>query len=953
MSNEARRYRPCGWVIVGGGLALALGWPLQTQSAENPPLVIDPAKRRAITQEVLSSQRDPRGKTQKLEALQAYERFVMEDLAGRSALRAEAMHNLGDLYTEIETASRERVVRSKQAPTPSRAKSIAVYERLLTLYPSRAENDGALYQLARAYWETGRLDEALTSLRRIRTEYPKSTYAPEADFRLGLRAFATRDFSAAADLFAKASRGHDPALVEAARFHLGWTDLNRQEYRAAADAFAAILDTTAAQRRPTSRSFSFSEFPEGEATFLSEVVKALLLAFDYLGGPDELRAYLAARERRPYEETLYRMLGALYQEQGRTADAVAAYNAFLASAPLHPDAPRFQSAIAEAYTDAKWQSALIQARERFAEQYAPGTAWARANPDIARQVALPQVKDALYQLALYEHTQAQSARRPPAWEKALARHDQFLASFPTDVASARIVWLRGEALFELERYADAADAYQRSAYTYPLHSQTREAAYAVITARERLIPGDGAVSPDTAERLAAGALQFVKTFPDDNRSPDVLMKAAQTAQRAGQARTAVALARQLVDGYPSSRWSSPAQRLIGQALYDQEQFVEAEQLFRRALTGAPPSDTTSLNALAASALYQRATKDRRDGRNMDAITEFVRVASDYPLTSLAPVALADAAQLNESAGRAAEATALWRRVVDAYPGSTEALTALRRLAASSQASGDLTGAMTWYDRLSARSDAATRDEVAWTVATLAEQTRDWSRAERTLGGLAARPDLPLSQTVEAGFRAARAAEQQGRTAASETFRDTALTRYRTGRGQDPPAALTPADVLAAHALVEIGDQRAASCAAIRLREPLERALAEKRSALNAALDAYAEAVAIKAPDTTSAGTHKIGLALDEFFRALLDSEPPANLTTEQLEHYRFLLEEQAAPFEERAVSAYETNVRRAQELALFDDWIGRSYDRLAALRPARYRRPEAPELLRREWERVP
>jgi hypothetical protein len=207
--------------------------------------------------------------------------------------------------------------------------------------------------------------------------------------------------------------------------------------------------------------------------------------------------------------------------------------------------------------------------------------------------------------------------------------------------------------------------------------------------------------------------------------------------------------------------------------------------------------------------------------------------------------------------------------------------------------------------------------------------------------------------VEAGFRAARAAAQQGRTAASDTLRDAALTRYRTWRAREQARDLTPADVLAAHALVDVGDRRADLCAAIRLREPLERTLNEKRSALNAALEIYAEAVAIRAPDTTTAGTHKIGLALDEFFRSLLDSEPPAGLTAEQLEQYRFLLEEQAAPFEERAVGAYETNVRRTQEVGLYDDWVGQSLDRLAALRPARYRRPEAPELLQHGLERVP
>jgi tetratricopeptide (TPR) repeat protein len=391
------------------------------------------------------------------------------------------MHNLGDLYMEIETASNDSREDGVRAPA-RRAKSIAVYERLLALYPGRAENDGALYQLARAHSETGRFDDAATRLRRLLADHSKSAYAPEAAFRLGLRAFAARDFSGAADLFAKATHGHDPDLLAAARFHLGWTLLNLQEYRKAADAFASILDTAAAKRGATPSGFTLSEFPEAEATFLSEVVKALLLAFDYLGGPDDMRTYFEAGERRPYEETLYRTLGGLYQEQDRTADAVAAYEAFLAAAPLHRDAPRFQVAIAETYTRAKWQGAVIQARERLADRYGSGSSLARANPEAAKHVAQPLVKDALYQLALYEHAQAQNTRRPAAWEKAVARHDRFLASFPKDVDAARVMWLRGEALFELQRYADAADAYRHSAYDYPLHAQTREAAYAAVAA---------------------------------------------------------------------------------------------------------------------------------------------------------------------------------------------------------------------------------------------------------------------------------------------------------------------------------------------------------------------------------------------------------------------------------------------------------------------------------------
>jgi TolA-binding protein len=940
--------RIVGW---GAPLLAAACFPSVGHAAD-APFVIDPAKRRAITQEVLSSQRDPRGKAEKIEALRAYERFVMEDLSGRSALRAEAMHTLGDLYAEIETAA-DRAPRSKsssEAPG-SRARSIAVYERLLSQYPTRAENDGALYQLARAYGESGRHNDASAALRRVLTDYPKSAYAPEAAFRLGLRAFAGRDFKGAADRFAQAAQGQDPALVEAARFHLGWTALNLQEYRKAADAFVAILDATAAKRRQAG-GVSLADMPEAEAAFFNEVVKALLLSFDYLGGPDEMRAYFAGSERRPYEETLYRTLGALYQDQDRTADAVATYQAFLAAAPLHPNAPRFQSAVADAYTRAKWQAPLLEARERLAQEYTPGTRWGRANPEAWAQIAQPLVKDALYQLALYEHTQAQQADRPAAWQKALARHDRFLALFPKDVEAARMVWLRGETLFELGRYDEAADAYRRSAYTYPLHPQAREAAYAAVLARDRLVPADGPVAADVADRLAADSTQFLAAYPDDSRNPDLLMKAAETSLRAGRSDAATDLARRLLASYPTSRWAPQANRLVGQGLYDSGRFLDAEKAFRRALSGAPAPQATTLTALAASSLYQAAGRDRAEGRTADAVAAFVRVASDYPATTLAPAALRDAADLEATAGHADAAGALWQRLAEQHPDSEEAPAALRRLAAGAEASGNLPAAIKWYDRLAARSTGAQRDDLTWAVAALAERAHDWPRAERTLAALAARSDLPPDRAIEAGFRAGRAALEQRRPTAP-ALTDSALTRYRSWRAQGGVRETTPADAFAAQALVALGDQHAASCAAIRLKDPLEQSLAQKRAALNSALAAYAEAADIKIASTTTEATHKIGEALDEFSHALLASERPGNLTDEQLEQYNFLIEEQAAPLEERAVSAYETNVRRTQELGLSDAWITKSFARLADLRPARYLRPERLELLRRSLEAAP
>ncbi|MEO5657454.1 MAG: tetratricopeptide repeat protein, partial [Nitrospiria bacterium] len=779
-------------------------------------------------------------------------------------------------------------------------------------------------------------------------------------FRLGRRAFAARDFRRADELFNDARRGAEPELIKSAAYYLGWTALNRQEYRRAADAFASILDTAARVGSRSSSappdgghaSLTLSAFSESEAAFLTDVINALLLSFDYVGGAKELRAYLEATGRRPYETLLYRTMGTLYQAQDRTADAVEAYTAFLEAAPLHPDAPVFQQAIADAYTKAQWQLPLLEARERLIDRYGPESDWARANGDAARLTARRLVKNALYDLALYDHAQAQARRQPAAYERALARHERFLAVFPRDIDAARVAWLRADALFELGRYAAASAAYRQTAYEYPLHAQSREAGYAAVVAWERTVPTDRPPPAEAVDGLLNHVNRFVNTFADDSRNPDLLMKVAETAARAGLPRQARDTAQRLVADYPRSRWSGAALRLIGQAWYDQGEYAAAEDAFRRALAGATGAQAQTVSGLAAAALYQTATARRSAGDTAGAGAAYLKVAGDFPATPFAPAALNDAAEMRAAAGETPAAIGLWTRLAVEYPAAGQTPAALRKLAEAALLRNDRLQAIDWYDRLARRSDAPTQTQLAWTIADLAEQAGDWPRAERELAALAGRAELPPAQAIEAGFRAAHASARRGNAAEARERTAVTLDRYHAWRAQRPPgASLTAADRLAAAALMESADRLAAAATALRLIDPLERSLADKRAALNTALDAYAAIVEMKVGAT--AATHKIGMLLDDFFQAVLGSDRPRDLTPEQLEQYEFLLEEQAAPFEDRAVAAYEANVRRTHQLGLYDEWIERSFARLAVLRPARYRRPELDALLRDGPMRAP
>ena len=75
---------------------------------------------------------------------------------------------------------------------------------------------------------------------------------------------------------------------------------------------------------------------------------------------------------------------------------------------------------------------------------------------------------------------------------------------------------------------------------------------------------------------------------------------------------------------------------------------------------------------------------------------------------------------------------------------------------------------------------------------------------------------------------------------------------------------------------------------------------------------------------------------------VMDSERPAELDADALEEYEFLLEEQAFPFEEKAIELFQANTNRAAD-GVYDEWVRRSFGQLAELLPARYAKLERSE----------
>ncbi|MCG8534771.1 MAG: hypothetical protein MI808_06715, partial [Pseudomonadales bacterium] len=129
---------------------------------------------------------------------------------------------------------------------------------------------------------------------------------------------------------------------------------------------------------------------------------------------------------------------------------------------------------------------------------------------------------------------------------------------------------------------------------------------------------------------------------------------------------------------------------------------------------------------------------------------------------------------------------------------------------------------------------------------------------------------------------------------------------------------------------------------IRLKQPLRNSLKKKKAAMQKASKAYTRTVQYGVIEFTTAANHKLGEVYQLFAKSIMESERPRGLDELALEEYEILLEDQAIPFEDKAINIFQTNTERTLN-GVWDEWIEKSFAALKKLSPGRYGKEEKAE----------
>lgn len=844
---------------------------------------------------------------------------------------------LADLLVEQAAESQLATTTGREGDTKlpaeamqSYSEAISLYRALLNKIPQGPENTALLYQLARAYDESGQSRQALLSIDRMLSQETYSDIRLYADtrFRQGELLFVEGDYPGAGSAYqAVVHLGDSVPAFEQSLYKLGWSLFKQERYREALPVLFAFLDRKLEHGKADDA--QERELTPAEREQVEDLLRVTSRSFAQLGGANAVQLYFTQNGSRSYEQQVYLALAAWYVEQEQVSEATATWLALAQADPLHAQAPRLMGNAIQLNRQAGFQHRVVELETEYLQRYGSGSDfWTIHSPEDFPDVTR-LLQSSLRELALVSHAQAEKSGYAEQVREAEQLYRRYLATFGEEPEAAEMNFRLAELLYENGQYLQALDEYEQTAWSRGNHSRKVEAALGAQYAGSKALLRAGAVERAAlTERTTAGALRFVTTFPDHPAAPGLLANSGIVLLEQRQYNRVLAC----TDGLLGSAATPTALRQVAwslraQTLFAMEDYSAAANAYSEALQLAEKDDKRrpALQAGLATATYQRAGQALAMGDPDRASFLYQEAAALAPDSATQSVAIFDAATTLIALESWPEAIVLLERFRDDYPDNPLQGQITQKLAYAYERGGAYTEAAGEYEQLG---QDRSQPEILQREALLRalELYRQTGSTQQAIGAgeqYVERFQEPVAVVVEVMQQLADLESGAGDDLRRRYWLEAIVKLDRESGSADTR-------VNAAEATLEIAEQQLAAFDRVQLVAPVQKRLAQKIEAMKQALIAFEAAIDYGVYPVTTAATYHIASMYDELARALLISERPAGLTSDELAEYEVLLAEQALPFEQQAIDLYRRNVQSSGSVQR-DAWVEKSERQLHAL----------------------
>lgn len=819
--------------------------------------------------------------------------------------------------------------------------AIALYQKLLAKFPNYDRNDQVLYQLSRAYEEIGQVEEAMKVMNRIVKDYPKSRYFDEVQFRRGEYFFTRKKFLDSEDAFKSiVEMGTGSSYYEIALYKLGWSFYKQELYDDSLHRFVALLDYKISTGYDFERPKDTLDEKRVEDTY-----RVVSLAFSNLGGSDAVMAYFSKNGKRSYEVNIYSNLGDYYLDKRRYSDAASTFKAFVKGNPYHKVAPHFDTRVIEIYKKGAFPKLVIDANKEFVVNYGLKSDYWKYFDVKAYPEVVGYVKASLKELANHYHSLYQEKKfekeKPENFQEAMKWYREFLKSFPKEIESPAINYQLAELLLENKVFDEAAIEYEHTAYDYPYHEKSAAAGYAAVYAHRENMALVSLEKRDRVKRdVIRSSLKFAESYPNHEKAALVMGAAVDDIYSMKDYEFAVKSGRKLLNNFPvaEQQIKRTTWLVIAHASFELTNFVDAEEGYLNVLQLTAESDKTRADVVEnlAASIYKQGEQANKLSDFKTAADHFLRVAKAAPTSKIRSAADYDGAtalmQLKDW-DRAAEVLTSFR---SSYPGHKLQPDVTKKIAYVYKEAGKLALAAAEYERIETETqDVAVRREALQLAADLYVDAKETDKAMQVYRRYVSYFPKPLEPALETRNKIADVLKMRNdMTAYQEELKQIVTADARAGAERTDRTRY-----LGASSSLVLTEPLFTQFAEIKLVKPFDKNLIKKKTALKTAKEGFEKLMQYEVGDVTSAATYYIAELYFNFNRSLVESERPDDLSALEMEQYELAIEEQAYPFEEKAIQIHEKNLELLS-LGIYSSWIETSFTKLAKLMPARYAKYE-------------
>ena len=822
--------------------------------------------------------------------------------------------------------------------------AIRTYQKILDTYPDYERNDKVLYQMSRAYDEIGQPDKAMEVMNRLVREYPHSQHVDEVQFRRGEYYFVRKKFIDAEDAYGAVIRmGSGSSYYELALYKKGWSLYKQYFYNEALDNFVAMLD------HREDIGFDFDALGEDDDEHrVTDTFRVVSLSFSNMGGPEVVDEYFSLNGHRSYADKIYANLAEFYFEKLRFEDAAAVYKSFVDLNPYHKVSPHFAMRVVEIYGEAGFPKLVVESKKDFATRYAlDASYWDHIDVNASADV-VGFLKTNLTDLAGHYHALYQEAalvdEQPANFVEANRWYRQLLGSFPADPDTPGINYQLADLLLENQDFVDAAHEYERTAYDYDAHDKSAAAGYAAVYAyRQELTVATGARQRDVKDATIESSLRFADTFQEHEEAPVVLGAAADDLYEIKDFARAIESGHKLVERYPTgdkalrrSAWA-----VIAHSSIDIAEYPNAEVAYTNVLQLTDADDETRpaiVDGLAA-AIYKQGEQANLLEDYRAAAGHFLRIKTLAPTSTIRSAAEYDAAAALMKVQDWTMASDVLEEFRTSHPDHELNADATKQLAYIYREDGQTARSAAEHERIAAEAtDPELGREALLTAAELYDEVPVIDEAVRVYEQYVDLYPRPLDIAMETRNRLSEIYHEQ---MDYQRYFDELNEMIDEDRNAGPDRT-DRSRFLASKAALVLAERQYEQFARIELTQPFEQSLALKQTSMDDTLATLEALVSYEVADVTAAATYYIAQVYLNFSASLLDSERPEGLTQAEMNSYELVIEEEAYPFEEQAITVHEENFELLA-VGIYNPWVQKSLDRLADLMPGRYAKDESSE----------